>query len=908
MEQVQPWIWSACQTYLQQTEPSTSILNPSNPIRTGNLQFIRFLSKHSFGETTINHDHQTSSIWAEGIDGNLKIYIEISDEILKRFEEDQAADKRRISSLNFPVFSLGGCRWIWAIPPNLNSNLKKDHHDIKPKLKQLCLRIVNELPKKKFKFKAELPFRIPILNQENLMGSLNHQLKSDPKGLMFLAAAQLELQMRLRIQSDDSSIAEKQASEFARGIVRIPIIRRSTRIKRKNKPNNGNQQDVTSAIQTTESFQEGFVYIEDRSFSRNGEGEGNERRIYDLRPFAEIDDPKDKVEIISSIHDTAVDKLPSLASSSNVQPTRRISRFMSDEGNLNIPNQNAMTIYPSTRHSPSDKLPSLRASSSGQLIEEPRRRMSRFTSYEGNLTIPTKDTMTIYPSTRDSPSEKSPSLGTLSSVQLIEEPKRKMNRFASDEGNLTIPNKNTMTLNPSTRDSPSDKLPSLRASRSFQLIEKPTRDLSRVPPGRASTTMPSMNSMKNNQITRARNSPSDNLQSLKTSYSFQSVEKQTKDLRRFPSGRANTTMPTLNPMKSNQSIRDSPSDNLASPRFSRSVPLIEKPSNERSRATSDQSNVIIPTKNTKTTDQSTRDSPSEKLSSLGASSSVHLKEKPAKDLSRVPPGRARTTMPSMNSMKVDQMTRARNSPSNNLQSLKTSYSFQSVEKQTKELCRFPSGRANTTMPTLNPMKSNQPIRDSPSDHLTSLRLSCGVQLIEKPTSERSRVTSDEGSIIIPTKKTIAIDSESTRVNPTSNHVDQLFKAPNSIQRVENSRSSIDQTYAEKTNFTRETLIASKHPKHPTPIDLAYASKSVAPTRQLRSSINPEPRSSSRLKSIRQRLESIPISAGVEPTKTVTAFQNGTSKRKAEEVTKYQKEFVAARRKALMRNRMNSSRC
>ncbi|KAH9810268.1 hypothetical protein DFH28DRAFT_903158 [Melampsora americana] len=454
MEQVQPWIWSACQTYLQETEPSTSIINPSNPIRTGNVQFIRFFSQHQFG-----HSNHSTSIWAEVIDRNLKVYIEITNEILKTFEFEQGADKRGISSLKWPVFSLGGCRWIWAIPPTINLNSKSNSNQNKveeerPKIKQLCLRIVNELPKKKFKFKSELPAQIPIINQANQTGSLTHQLKADQRGLMFLAAAHLELQMRIRILSHDSNLAEKQASEFARGIVRIPIIRRSKRIKRKNLSNDRIQQDPIARADSTESIQDHCSYLVNRSFTRsevNCREEGDERRIYDLSPFAEIDDPKEIVKMIPSAHNSTSDKLSSLGTSSNVQrienSTRKLGRCTSDQGNLAMPTMNPMTINSLTHDLPSDKLTTLGAFSSVQLAQKSTNGVVRVTSDKGNKIIPRNNTILINQSTRDSPLEQLPSLRASSSVCLGELSMNELSRITPDEGNTDLSNTITMGVN-----------------------------------------------------------------------------------------------------------------------------------------------------------------------------------------------------------------------------------------------------------------------------------------------------------------------------------------------------------------------------------------------------------------------------------------------------------------------------
>ncbi|KAG0140052.1 hypothetical protein CROQUDRAFT_674859 [Cronartium quercuum f. sp. fusiforme G11] len=187
MDSIQSWIWSCAQLYLTHTDPSTAILQPSSPIRTGSVQFLRFLSPHRWG------CENDPGIWAEATDRSTTILVNIPRLVLAAFEEAQAADTRRISALTFPVFQLGGAQWIWDTP--------ETHPEVERPPKQLCLKLVNELPNKVFKLKAEMPARIPPFNLSGTV-PLNTRLAGEKRGLSFLAASRLEWdQERTRLEA-----------------------------------------------------------------------------------------------------------------------------------------------------------------------------------------------------------------------------------------------------------------------------------------------------------------------------------------------------------------------------------------------------------------------------------------------------------------------------------------------------------------------------------------------------------------------------------------------------------------------------------------------------------------------------------------------------------------------------------
>lgn len=185
-ETIKPWIWKACQDYLSNTDPSRSIHEQSIPFRARNVQFLKFLSPHCRAGTGENQE----PLWVRATDRHVSVYIHIPTDILLAFERDQQADKRRLSELSWPVCALGGCVWLWDRPSPIPPQ----------QTRQLCLRLMGNLPKKQFKLKAELPFQLPFLSPsapESAHGftrivSLELRMSKDTRGAIFLAAARLQ--------------------------------------------------------------------------------------------------------------------------------------------------------------------------------------------------------------------------------------------------------------------------------------------------------------------------------------------------------------------------------------------------------------------------------------------------------------------------------------------------------------------------------------------------------------------------------------------------------------------------------------------------------------------------------------------------------------------------------------------
>lgn len=158
MDDVRPWIAKkVLEGPLKRLEsiiddPSSSVL-PLEAFRTQKIQFIRFHSPHHWGSY--------QPVWAEASDRDVAILVYISPEIVQKFESDQKADRRTFSELGYPTFLLGGCRWIWDAPPNKNREGKKLFNP------QLCLKVVSDLPNKRFQLGSVASSPAPSYRSQN---------------------------------------------------------------------------------------------------------------------------------------------------------------------------------------------------------------------------------------------------------------------------------------------------------------------------------------------------------------------------------------------------------------------------------------------------------------------------------------------------------------------------------------------------------------------------------------------------------------------------------------------------------------------------------------------------------------------------------------------------------------------
>ncbi|KAI8449264.1 hypothetical protein BY996DRAFT_7499293 [Phakopsora pachyrhizi] len=109
MDCIQPWLMNVLKGSLTRNEG----IDESNPLpteafRSRKVQFIRFLTRHSW--------NAKQSMWAEASDREVTILVHIPGDIIHQFELSQRADRRTLNELGYPTFTMGYCKWVWVDP------------------------------------------------------------------------------------------------------------------------------------------------------------------------------------------------------------------------------------------------------------------------------------------------------------------------------------------------------------------------------------------------------------------------------------------------------------------------------------------------------------------------------------------------------------------------------------------------------------------------------------------------------------------------------------------------------------------------------------------------------------------------------------------------------------------------
>ncbi|MBW0529948.1 hypothetical protein O181_069663 [Austropuccinia psidii MF-1] len=198
MDTIRPWILKAVidgplkhHSSSSKADVSPPCLLPLEPFRTGMVQFIRFLTPHQWGI------HRPT--WVEAFDRQVVILVYLSAQIMAQFESDQKADKRCFGELGYPTFRLGGCRWSWDAPP------ANDHKIFQP---QLCLKVVQDLPNKQFRFGVSSPIRFPLYQPNTTQdfrfpSYFSSALKDDKRWSLLVKKFEVTKDLRLSVTASE---------------------------------------------------------------------------------------------------------------------------------------------------------------------------------------------------------------------------------------------------------------------------------------------------------------------------------------------------------------------------------------------------------------------------------------------------------------------------------------------------------------------------------------------------------------------------------------------------------------------------------------------------------------------------------------------------------------------------------